>query len=71
MFQIKNKPHLWLDAKIKDPDLNDQDMFPRRSALHNHTNGIKIWRPTGRELPVKKATISYAAGFNRNQVFKI
>lgn len=71
MFQINNKPHLWLDAKIKDPDLNDQDMFPRRSVLQNHNNGIKIWRLLEENFPLKKATISYAAGFNRNQLFKI
>lgn len=57
MFQIKKELHLRpdaLDAKIKDPGQNGQHSFPGRSALHNHTNGIQLWRPPGRQLPIKK-----------------
>lgn len=31
----------------------------------------KFGDPLEENLPLKKATISYAVGFNRNQVFKI
>lgn len=57
MFQIKKELLLRpdaLDAKIKYPGQNGQHSFPRRSALHNHTDGIQLWRPPGRQLPIKK-----------------